>query len=293
MKDTAAVIGTFDGVHAGHQAVLRTLREEADKRGLDPVAITFDRHPLALISPQRAPLAISSLKKREELIIKAGVRPLVFPFDEKLRATTAHDWMIFLRDNYNVRLLIVGYDTTFGSDGLSYSISGYKLLGEETGIEVKEAPLVAGISSSAIRKAIAEGRVENAREMLGRSFALSGIVVEGNKLGRTIGFPTANILTLPGIIVPGNGVYAAKITLPDGRIMPAMANIGVRPTIRRGNERTVEAHVIGWHGDLYGKQIRISFISRLRDETRFNSIDALRHQLEVDLRDTENALSRQ
>ncbi|MDE5674153.1 MAG: riboflavin biosynthesis protein RibF [Muribaculaceae bacterium] len=293
MRHRAAVIGTFDGVHLGHAAVLSALLNEAEARNLEPTAITFDRHPLSLIDPAREPEAITTTHRKEELIRKTGANPLVLPFDDKLRATTAAEWMKILKDSYDVELLVVGYDTTFGCDGLSYSISGYKKLGEENGIEVIEAPFVAGISSSAIRKAIREGDVCHASEMLGRHFSLSGITVGGNRLGRTIGFPTANIVPAPGIIIPANGVYAAKATLPDGSHVGAMVNIGTRPTIMRGNDRTVEAHLIGWEGDLYGKGLTIAFVSRLRDEARFNSIDALRRQLEKDRRETGQILEKE
>lgn len=290
MTRKGAVIGTFDGVHLGHAIVLSTLTKESEIRNLEPIAVTFDRHPLALIAPQRAPKAIITLEKKEELIRKSGVLPIVIPFDEKLRSTTAADWMKFLKDEHGVEMLVVGYDTTFGCDGLSYSNSDYRRLGEKIGMEVIEAPFVAGISSSAIRKAIGEGNVEDAAKMLGRHFSLPGIVVDGNKLGRTIGFPTANLMPSPGIVVPSNGVYAAKAILPDGKKVDAMVNIGVRPTIMRGDNQTVEAHLINWKGDLYGKNIRLTFYKRLRDEVKFNSIEALRKQLEADRQEAINSL---
>lgn len=286
----AAAIGTFDGVHRGHTEVLATLRNAAAQRNLEPVAFTFDRHPLALIAPERAPKAITTIPKKESLIGNAGVKTVVVAFDEKLRETTARDWMSLLRNQYEVTLLVVGYDNTFGSDGVNLSISDYREIGKSLGMEIIEAPLVAGVSSSAVRKAISAGDISAANDMLGRHFLLPGTVVHGNQLGRTIGFPTANIMPEPGLVIPGNGVYAAKAVLPDGKKMPAMVNIGVRPTIRRGNEQTVEAHIIGWEGDLYGREISIIFFSRLRDEQQFNSIDSLRRQLDSDKKTTILAL---
>ncbi|MBD5356302.1 MAG: riboflavin biosynthesis protein RibF [Bacteroides sp.] len=282
MTPKAAAIGTFDGVHLGHAEVLSTLKKVAMEKGLQPIAITFDRHPLDLIAPQRAPKAITTIAKKKDLISKKGVTPVVLPFDETLRKTTAKDWMTLLRNEHNVRVLVVGYDNTFGSDGVNMSIADYRSIGKHLGMEVIEAPLVAGVSSSAIRKAVAAGNVTDANDMLGRHFLLPGKVVTGNRLGRTIGFPTANILTQPGIVVPKRGVYAAIALLPDGSKHPAMVNIGVRPTIRRGNEQTVEANIINWEGDLYGKDISLLFYSRIRDEQQFDSIDILRHQLEED-----------
>lgn len=286
MTPKAAAIGTFDGVHLGHEEVLSTLKKVADKKNLEPIAITFDRHPLDLIAPQRAPKSITTIAKKKDLIFKSGVNPVIIPFDEALRKTTAKEWMTLLSELHDVRVLVVGYDNTFGSDGVNLSISDYRKIGNDIGIEVIEAPLRVGVSSSAIRKAIANGDITGANDMLGRHFLLPGIVVPGNRLGRTIGFPTANILTESGIVVPGRGVYAAKAVLPDGSQHPAMVNIGVRPTIRRGNEPTVEAHIIGWEGDIYGKTIALLFYSRLRDEKRFDTIDNLRYQLNKDKEDT-------
>ncbi|MDE6142984.1 MAG: riboflavin biosynthesis protein RibF, partial [Muribaculaceae bacterium] len=286
MSGKVAAIGTFDGVHAGHAVVLSEVMEEARRNGLEPLAITFDRHPLALISPQRAPLAITTIEKKTELIAKTGVTPIVLPFDEKLRSTTARDWMRMIHSQFGVEHIVVGYDNTFGCDGVALSLSDYRRIGEETGITVSEAPMLPGVSSSAIRKAIAAGDIDEANRMLGRRFAIPGIVVEGNKLGRTIGFPTANMMPHPGIVVPGNGVYAAVAYLPGGTRRDAVVNIGVRPTVRRGNNLTIEAHIIDWSGDLYGHQFNLVFHTRMREEIRFNSIDALKRQIE---KDTSNA----
>ena len=286
MSGKVAAIGTFDGVHAGHAVVLSEVMEEARRNGLEPLAITFDRHPLALISPQRAPLAITTIEKKTELIAKTGVTPIVLPFDEKLRSTTARDWMRMIHSQFGVEHIVVGYDNTFGCDGVALSLSDYRRIGEETGITVSEAPMLPGVSSSAIRKAIAAGDIDEANRMLGRRFAIPGIVVEGNKLGRTIGFPTANMMPHPGIVVPGNGVYAAVAFLPGGTRRDAVVNIGVRPTVRRGNNLTIEAHIIDWSGDLYGHHFNLVFHTRMREEIRFNSIDALKRQIE---KDTSNA----
>ena len=291
MRATAAAIGTFDGVHRGHMAVIDYLKSVARERDLEPIAITFDRHPLELIAPQRAPKGITTIERKTRLLRAAGVRPVVLPFDESLRSTTAGEWMRRLREEFGVEVLIVGYDNTFGSDGVNLSISDYRRLGEAAGITVEEAPLVEGISSSAIRKAIAEGDVERAGEMLGRPFRLSGRVVGGNRLGRTIGFPTANLLPDPALTIPANGVYAAEAILPDGSRKPAMVNIGTRPTVRRGEGMTIEANIIGWKGDLYGEPLSLDFKSRLRDERQFKSIEALRSQLEKDREAVKKLLS--
>lgn len=278
----AAAIGTFDGVHRGHEAVIAKLRDVSDERHLTPIAVTFDRHPLDLIAPERAPKAITTIERKARLLKDAGVTPVVLPFDETMRATTALDWMRRLKRDYNVAAIVVGYDNTFGSDGVNLSIADYRRLGQSLGIDIIEAPFVPGVSSSAVRKAVGEGDVKRAAEMLGRPYRLTGTVVDGNRLGRTIGFPTANINPDPTLAIPADGVYAATAILSDGSKHPAMVNIGRRPTVRRGEQRTIEAHVINWKGDLYGSQIGLDFTSRLRDEVRFNSIEALRAQLEKD-----------
>lgn len=282
MKPSVAAVGTFDGVHPGHLAVLGKLKEIASAENLEPIAISFDCHPLSIIAPERVPLAITSTERKCDLLRKAGVRPIIVHFDEEMRRTTAREWMKRLKEDFGVDSLVVGYDNTFGSDGVTLSISDYRRFGEEIGMKVVEADFVPGVSSSSIRKAIAAGDVEGVAEMLGRKYTLQGTVVDGNHLGRTIGFPTANIKPEPGLTVPANGVYAAMALLPDGKRYKAVVNIGTRPTVRRGNTKTIEANIIDWDGDLYGHTISLSFYKRLRDEVRFNSIEALRQQIEKD-----------
>lgn len=283
-KGVVAAIGTFDGVHKGHKCVLDTIKSIATEKGLLPVAVTFDRHPLSVIAPERNPHLITSIDRRNKLIERAGVKPILFKFDKHLQHTTALEWMKRLHDELGVEVLVVGYDNTFGSDGINLSLSDYHKLGVQTGIEVIEAPYEEGVSSSVIRKAIKSGDVEKAAVMLGRPFRLKGITVDGNKLGRTIGFPTANISIIDKdeLIIPATGVYAAEAILPDGEKYPAMVNIGTRPTIRRGNQLTIEAHIIGWEGDLYDKPVILDLIKRLREEKKFAGIDDLRKQLDKD-----------
>ncbi|MDE6770050.1 MAG: riboflavin biosynthesis protein RibF [Muribaculaceae bacterium] len=282
MRRAVAAIGTFDGVHKGHITVVDKLKEIAAEKDVDPIVITFDNHPLTVIAPERIPSSITTTEKKCELLRGAGVMALVMHFDNEMRETTARDWMRRLRDDYGVVGLVVGYDNTFGSDGVTHSIADYKRIGAELGIEVVEAPFVAGISSSAIRKAIIAGDIDHATSMLGRYYSLSGTVVTGNRLGRTIGFPTANLLPHPELTIPANGVYAAIAVLPDGSRRQAIVNIGTRPTVRRGDQRTVEAHIIDFDGDLYGQSISLVFRKRLRDEMKFKSIEALRQQIEKD-----------
>lgn len=279
----AAAIGTFDGVHIGHLSVLKVLTEYAKKNKLKPVAITFRNHPLSVISPKKTPLELTPLWKKKKLLIDAGVEPIVLQFDEKMRHTTAGEWMRRLKDKYEVEALVIGYDNTFGSDGINMTLGDYKKLGDNIGIKVLTAQEVRGVSSSAIRKAVAAGDLESAHEMLGRLFSINAKVESGNRIGRTIDFPTANIPIPEGRSVPKPGVYAAVVKIQeDDRNYPAMVNIGSRPTVTKGDQPVIEAHLIDWNGDLYGKEITVMFLKRLRDEKRFESIQELKQRLSQD-----------
>lgn len=279
----AATVGTFDGVHNGHRLVLETLRREAEAGNLEPVAVTFDRHPLELIAPHRAPGHLMSFGDRDKRIEAEGVRPLVIRFDESVRKQTAYEWMRRLHDDMKVRLLIVGYDNTFGSDGLSMSIADYQALGEVIGMRIVETPVRPGISSSAIRKAVAAGDVEKAGEMLGAPFTIEGRVKAGNHIGSEIGFPTANITPDPKRVLPAEGVYAAIATLPDGSQRRAGVNIGRRPTIGDLTRPIVEAHILDFNGDLYGDDISLALFKRIRGEEKFTSLEDLSARLKKDI----------
>lgn len=283
MRPRVAAIGTFDGVHRGHRSVLKALTEYAKENNLEPVAITFSRHPLTLIDPSRTPGELTPLWKKKKLLAEVGAFPIVLEFDEPLRSTTAEKWLQKLKKDFQVEAIVIGYDNTFGSDGLNLSIDDYKKLGEKNGVKVLTAEEIKGVSSSAIRKAVAGGEVEKAHEMLGRPFSITAKVVKGNSLGHTLGFPTANIDIPEGGAIPLPGVYSAIVkTLDDGMKHPAMVNIGTRPTVMRGDHKVIEAHLIGYSGDLYGKDITVRFINRIRDEIKFESIEALKQQLAKD-----------
>ncbi|MDE5795838.1 MAG: riboflavin biosynthesis protein RibF [Muribaculaceae bacterium] len=279
----AATVGTFDGVHRGHTEVLDTLGFEAVIRGLQPLAITFDRHPLSVIAPERAPGMLTQRHERDLLIRSHRVKPVEIPFTSQLASMTAREWIQCLHNDYNVDLLVIGYDNTFGHDGRSLTHNDYLKIGKEAGIEIIEAPCLPGISSSAIRHAVTEGRITEASDMLGRPFALEGTVGTGQQVGRTIGFPTANVVQPSYMAVPGGGVYAARAFIPDrSDPIAAMVNIGRRPTIADSLGVTVEANLIDWSGDLYGLPLRLEFLQRLRDERRFDSLDSLAERLRKD-----------
>lgn len=281
-------IGTFDGVHRGHRLVLETLKEESAKRGLTPVAITFDRHPLAVIAPERAPGDLSTPQRKAELIRREGVEPLVLPFTEQMRKMTAYEWLNHIHRKYGVRLLVVGYDNTFGCDGIDLTLADYQAMGEEIGIDVVKAKEEKGVSSSAVRKAIKAGDIAKANSLLGHEAEVEGKVTHGFHVGAEIGFPTANIQPARGMLIPARGVYAAKAEIPgeEGVVFPAMVNIGTRPTFAgsslESDQLTVEAHLIGADEDLYGKTVRLKFLSRIRDERKFSSVPQLQDQLRKD-----------
>lgn len=282
-KRRIVTVGTFDGLHRGHEVVLGVLLEESVRLGLEPLAVTFDRHPLETIAPARAPRLLMDPEVRDEMIRARGIVVEQINFTEDVRSLTAEEWMIRLRDDYGASVIVLGYDNTFGSDGLNMSIEDFRAIGRRLGLEVESAPVVAGCSSSAIRKALAAGEVEKANEMLGRPYCITGTVIHGRELGRTIGIPTANVSCGPGRAVPENGVYSATVTA-GGNTHRSVVNIGSRPTVTDSGQTGIEAHLLDFKGDLYGKTIEIKFIGRLRDEKKFSDVDALRKAIEADIR---------
>lgn len=287
----AVTIGTFDGVHRGHRLVLDTLKKEAEARGLQPVAITFDRHPLELVAPHRAPGNLMSTERKAKMIMLEGVDPLILPFTEQLRSMRAYEWLDYIHRKYEVELLVAGYDNTFGSDGIDMSIADYKAMGDAIGIEVVSAPEEEGISSSAVRKAVKSGDINRAIALLGHLPEIEGKVLPGFHVGREIGFPTANLQTRPRTALPAPGVYAALAYIDNSEIgLPAMVNIGYRPTfegtVKASGHLTVEAHIIGKNEELYNKNLRLEFIDRLRDERKFGSVAELIEQLQRDREET-------
>lgn len=281
---SVACIGTFDGLHPGHGMVLGRLREVAASRALRPLAFTFDRHPLSVVDPSRTPPTIQSPEDRLRDLGEMGVVPVLVQFTPTIAAMKAGEWLRILKERFGVEVLVVGYDNRFGSDGRSLGRDGLRQVAAGLGIELVEANELRGFSSSAARRALASGHVREAAHLLGRPYELSGRVVRGRQLGRTLGFPTANLQPDPGSATPAGGVYAAEALMPDGSVRRAMVNIGNRPTVDDGRGPTIEAHIINWDGDLYGQELRLCFLRRLRDERKFPDLQALRAQLGEDLR---------
>lgn len=274
--------GTFDGVHNGHRKVLDFMKERGAALGLSPAVVTFDRHPLEVISPERAPKLLMSPDERDAALSSLGVEVVRLAFDESLRRLTAAQWLRRMH-RAGVEEVVVGYDNTFGCDGRSLRMEDYFRLGRAEGIAVEEAPLLPGVSSTLVRDALADGRVEEGARMLGRPYVLTGTVVHGRHLGHKLGFPTANVDCGSRLAIPAPGVYAADVVLPYGSLRKAVVNIGSRPTVDNGSDISVEAHIPGFSGDLYGKTVSLRFLRRLRDEHRFSSLDELQAAIRADI----------
>ncbi|MDE5843666.1 MAG: riboflavin biosynthesis protein RibF [Muribaculaceae bacterium] len=285
----AVTIGTFDGLHRGHLRVLDTLNDEAARRGLTPMVITFDAHPLSVIAPERTPAAILSTLYKLAGIRRHGMKIHLLDFTPATARQSASDWIRSLHDYHDVDLIVIGYDNTFGHDGRSLSQDDYIRIGAEAGVEIIIADRVEGISSTAIRRHIAAGHIEKGTELLGHPFTLDGRVEEGDHIGRSLGVPTANIRpALPANrLIPPFGVYASRTRLSDGSVYPSVTNIGLRPTVRdlaATPTPRIETHLIGYDGpDLYGSRIEVELLSRMRDEEKFSSIDALKERLHQDI----------
>ena len=288
-QSTCAAIGFFDGVHRGHAYLIEQVKAEAARRGLQPMVITFEEHPrLALSQTHYWPELLTTNAQKLQLLEQTGLSACaMLHFDHAMSMLTSREFMdLVLSKELHVRCLLMGYDHHFGSD-LSAGFRDYVRNGHDLGIEVlRERPFddhELRISSSATRRFLAAGNVEMARACLGRPYVLEGTVVEGHHAGTLMGYPTANLRPdCEEQIVPGRGVYAVRAEV-DGFSYMGMLNIGWRPTLNNGDDRTIETHLLDYSGaPLYGKRISLRFIRRVRDERRFSSIEELQSQLAID-----------
>lgn len=288
---TAITIGKFDGLHFGHLWIVSRLHEEARARGLNPVVVTFDRHPATVVSPDTAPAPIVSLRQKLELLGRQGLAAtVVVSFTAEFAALTPREFIErLLVDRLGVRLLLVGRDFRFGARGAG-DVDYLRTHADEFGYELIVVDDEAGpdgrrASSTWVRDLLANGDVRTVTEVLGRPHLISGEVVHGAKRGREIGFPTANLSPDIEGLVPADGVYAGWFHV-DGAVYPTAVSIGNNPTFEGVPQRQVEAFVLDATLDLYGKRVGIAFVERLRGMVSFEGIEALRAQIERDIERT-------
>ncbi len=300
---TVVTIGAYDGVHRGHQAVIARVRQLAGARGLRTAVVTFDRHPAAVVRPESAPALLTDLDQKLELLQGTGVDyAYVIHFDEVRSKEPAEDFVTeVLVDCLNAKVVVVGEDFHFGHQRRG-NVALLESMGAAAGFEVVGIELVDvdgataavdddRVSSTAIRVAFREGRLDAANTMLGRPYEVRGVVVDGDKRARDLGFPTANLQVPGDICIPADGIYAGWYARPDGALEPAAISLGRRPTFYEDADRSLlEAHVLDFDGDLYGEVARVLFVARLRDELKFDSVDALVAQMAADVDETRRLL---
>jgi riboflavin kinase/FMN adenylyltransferase len=275
---TALAIGNFDGMHLGHQALLNQLMQTAQAKKLIPAVMTFEPHPREFFTPETAPARLRSLREKLEYLTELGVaRVYIMKFNRKFAGISAQAFMQnILREALNAQYILVGSDFKFGAKRAG-SVADFKAAGFHL-IDLPQVDMAGErVSSTRVRQALADGRLQEAATLLGRPYSISGKVVHGAQRGRTIGFPTANVHMRherPAL----TGVYAVKL---DG--LHAVANLGVRPTIAGIPKLSLEVHVLDFSGDLYDKHVHVEFFHKIRDEIKFDGLDALKAQIAKDV----------
>lgn len=281
-----ATIGNFDGVHLGHQALILELVERAKRIGGTPTVITFHPHPLQVLAPGNAPRQIQALDQKLQMIESLGIRlAFVIPFDRQFARTSAREFVdITLCKKIGIAEIYVGPNFAFGHRREG-SFNLLKEMGGERGFLVGRVAQVqfrgARVSSTGVRQALLSGQVALARRLLGRPFALKGVVVHGTATGASLKAPTANLKT-PNELIPCRGVYITMLSV-DGRRHWGLTNIGVRPTLTSAGDLTIETHLLDFDQDIYHKEVNLEFLVRLRHEQRFNSLEALIAQIQKDV----------
>jgi riboflavin kinase / FMN adenylyltransferase len=298
-EGSAVAIGVFDGVHLGHQHVLAEARRLAAERRALSAVVTFDRHPAAVVRPESAPELLTDLEQRLELLAALGMDlTYVVSFDEARSKESAEDFVeTVLVGCLAAKAVVVGADFHFGHERRG-NVDLLREAGRTAGFEVDGIELLASkeegviaISSTAIRAALAAGDLASANRMLGRPHEVRGTVEEGDRRGRELGYPTANVAVPGDICLPADGIYAGWHVRPDGTTHPAAINLGRRPTFYADADTSLlETHLLDFEGDLYGERARVRFVARLRDEVRFDSVDDLVRQMAADVDDTREVL---
>jgi riboflavin kinase/FMN adenylyltransferase len=286
-QKTWLTIGSFDGVHVGHQRLIRELNNVAHKAGEKSVVLTFHPHPAVILRGRMDAFYLTAPSERANLLDELGTDIVItHPFTYELSQSTAREFILYLLAHLEFRQLWVGYDFALGK-GREGNVNYLRQLGEELGFQLHIVEPISSdgriISSSQIRNLLVEGEIEEVNKLLGRSYRVVGEVVHGDGRGKKIGIPTANLETGNEKLIPGAGVYACKVQIMD-RLWPAAVNIGTRPTFESSNPVShVEAHILDYSGDLYSQQLAVEFISRLRGEERFKSVEELIHQVQHDI----------
>ena len=291
-----ATIGFFDGVHQGHRFLLEQVKATANRLQLQPMVVTFKNHPRQTLQTDYRPLLLTTPEHKVELLSECGMAACaVLQFTAEMAALSAKDFMQhYLYEHLGVRALVIGYDHRFGHNR-NEGFEDYQKYGRDMGMEVILAQPLRNadytVSSSVVRRLLEAGEVQKAATCLGRPYHLTGTVVEGRHVGRDLGFPTANLQPEhPYLLVPARGVYAIFAEV-DGNRYPAMLNIGRRPTLNNGSDCSIESHLFGFNGNLYGKTITLYFQQHLRDEQKFNSLEELKAQLQKDAKHTLKVLT--
>ena len=279
--------GFFDGVHTGHRHVITQLVEAAAARGDESMVVTFWPHPRNVLQKEARSLRLlTSLQEKKDMLLSMGVDKVeVMPFTKDFSSMTTKEYLSELKNRFGAKAVLIGYDNRMGCDAAGADQVASTAL--DLGLEVIRTDMVPSsggyaVSSTKIRERLEDGDIKAASAMLGYEYSLYGVVVAGNRLGRTIGFPTANMqMYEPLKLVPGNGVYYVKVETV-GRSFKGLCNVGCRPTVSSGNHRTIETHIFDFDEDIYGLDIKVTFVEKVRDEIKFDSLDALREQLEKD-----------
>jgi riboflavin kinase/FMN adenylyltransferase len=294
-RPTVLTLGVFDGLHLGHQLIIRTVVERARETGAVPTVITFDPHPRAVLHPESAPPLLQTLDQKVEGFSVLGIeQTIVIRFDVEFSQTRAGDFLRdVVRDRLHAKEVYLGCGFAFGHSREG-NIELLRRVSQELGFFADEVPEVqfrnSRVSSSKVRGLLSEGKVNLARRLLGRPYGVEGQVERGAERGAGLGFPTAN-LHPRNRVIPRNGVYVTG-TLIDGEWRRSVTNVGVRPTFAADTEPSVETFVLNWAGDLYGDVVRVRFLHRLRDERKFGSIDELKAQIERDVKRAESYFER-
>ena len=281
---TVATIGFFDGVHIGHRFLLSELKTMAQKTGFESLVISFNNSPQKTLHPEKNIKYLSTTSEKTQLFADFGISNcLMLDFDKKIAQQDAETFLMWLKEMYSVKILLIGHDHRFGNDKIS-TFETYQKLGEKLNIEITKCTKFEDngkqISSSIIRSLISNGDIKLANQLLDYTYSITGKVIHGNKIGRTIGFPTANLKINSEKIIPKNGVYIVE-TCINNQIYKGLLNIGTRPTVD-GNTQTIETHLIDFNKDIYDEKITLYIKKRLRDEIKFSSITELQQQIEID-----------